>query len=218
MLFDFEGYRSDIRNQSSLLCRAEFLKVCHRDITNRSVSSLIQRSRGGLLQMQSSGVSLSFICHPPGAFGEEHLYRASAERNSQKTADEMRRDWFQQNIYWQPWEEEIITTLTSFDHGYSYSQNVSVDRTMRWRAGSSCEFALLFFFPLPPPACIPSEQELCLAQGETRRTKWGQRTWHGRAVHYSPFWFVEAETRNLMMAGEMLHGRTEGGSWVIRNL
>lgn len=147
MLFDFEGYRSDIRNQSSLLCRAEFLKVCHRDITNRSVSSLIRRSRRGLLQMQSSGVSLSFICHPPGAFGEEHLYRASAERNSQKTADEMRRDWFQQNIYWQPWEEEIITTLTSFDHGYSYSQNVSVDRTMRWRAGSSCEFALLFFFP-----------------------------------------------------------------------
>lgn len=103
--------------------------------------------------MQSSGVPLSFICHPLGAFGEEHLYRASTERNSQKTADEMRRDWFQQNIYWQPWEEEIITTLTSFDHGYSYSQNVSVDRTMRWRAGSSCEFALLFFF-FPPSSCM----------------------------------------------------------------
>lgn len=216
MLFDFESYRRDTRNQSSLLCRAEFLKVCLRDITNRSVSSLIRQSGRTSADAIFRCATLIYLSSS-GGFWRGASLSGFHRKEFAKTADEMRRDWFQQNIYWQPWEEEIITTLTSFDHGYSYSQNVSVDRTMRWRAGSSCEFALLFFF-LPPPACIPSEQELCLVQGETRRTKWGQRTWHGRAVHYSPFWFVEAETRNLMMASEMLHGRMEGGSWVIRDL
>lgn len=81
--------------------------------------------------MQSSGAPLSFICHRGGAVGERHLYQAPTERNSQKTADEIGRDWFQRNICWQPREEEIITILTAFDHGCSYSQNVGVDRTMR---------------------------------------------------------------------------------------
>lgn len=65
-----------------------------------------------------------------------------------KTSDEKWRDWFQQNHYEQPWEQEIITALTSFDHRYSYSQNVGADRTMRWRAQNLGEFALVFpFFP-----------------------------------------------------------------------
>lgn len=119
------------------------------------------------------------------------------------TADEIWRDWFQQNHYWQPWEEEIITTLTSFDHRYSYSQNVSVDRTIRWQAPSWDKFALVF-----SPLLSLWTGAFC----SSRRTKWGLS--HGTVELSNLFWLVEAEKGDLMMGAEIFWW----GLWVIPNL
>lgn len=63
--------------------------------------------------------------------------------------------------------EEIITTSTSFDHRRSYSQNVSVDRTMRRQAQTSGEFALV----PSSPSCLESEQELTKRHDKAKTTK-----------------------------------------------
>ena len=97
------------------------------------------------------------------------FWRASLSGLCRKEFTETKiwRDWFQQNHYWQSWEEQIITTLTSFDHWYSYSQNVSVDRTMRWRAWHSDEFAPEFS---PFHAQTPNGSSV--SHKETSRMKW----------------------------------------------
>lgn len=60
------------------------------------------------------------------------FWKASLSAFDRKEFAEMKiwRDWFLQNHFWQPQEEQVITTLTSFDQRYSYSQNGGVDRTM----------------------------------------------------------------------------------------
>lgn len=60
-------------------------------------------SCGRDLQVRQSHLSVILLWERSGgAVGERHLYQAPTERNSQKTVDEIGRDWFQRNICWQP--------------------------------------------------------------------------------------------------------------------
>lgn len=120
---------------SSSLLRV--LKVLQHSHTNSGLSRLLLRSRMTSADVIFRCATLVYLSSSRG------FWRASLSGLRRKEFAETKiwRDWFQQNHDWRSWEEQIITTLTSFDHRYSYSQNVSVDRTMRWRAWNSDEFA-----------------------------------------------------------------------------
>lgn len=131
--------------------------------TNGGLSRLLLQSRMTPADVIIRCATLFYLSSSWG------FWRASLSGLCRKEFAETKiwRDWFQQNHYWQSWEEQIITTLTSFDHRYSYSQNVGVDRTMRWRAWNLDEIGPDF----------PSLRAQTLSRSsvwhETCRMKWG---------------------------------------------
>lgn len=117
--------------------RLVFFAQSFKGAANSSLSRLLLRNKMTSADVIFRCATLIYLSSSRDFWGAS----LSSFRRKEFAETKICRDWFQENHYWQCWEEQIITTLTSFDHRYTYSQNVSVDRTMRWRAWNSDRFA-----------------------------------------------------------------------------